>query len=357
MRYQLLEIVKMKRSLFVLAATIVAAGTAAAQSSVTLFGVVDAAARQVKNGSAGSQKHLASGGFATSRFGMRGVEDLGGGLRAGFWLEAGINTDTGSTDAARFFGRRSTVSLIGGFGEVRLGRDYLPSFWNTTADPFGLVGVGSVGSAITYGTGSNLGSPATTVLRADNTISYFLPAGIGGLYGQATVAAGEGVNGNKYMGARLGYAAGPVNVGVAYGTTDTGATADFKQYNAMLEFNMGFAKLHALYDVRKWNPREENVIMVGATVPLGAGAVKLAYARADRSGGPVGSGFGNADDARLMAAGYTYDLSKRTTLYTTFARISNKGSRMTTVSSSGPLAGMLGGQTSSGLDLGLAHRF
>lgn len=346
----------MKKSLFVLAAAVVAAGTAAAQSSVTVFGVVDAAARQVKNGSAGSQKQLASGANTTSRIGLRGVEDLGGGLRAGFWLEAGLNSDTGTTDA-KFWGRRSTVSLIGGFGEVRLGRDYLPSFWNTIADPFVLVGVGSIGSAFTYGTGSNLGSPATTVLRADNSISYFLPAGIGGLYGQATVAAGEGVAGNKYKGARLGYAAGPVNAAVAYGTTDTGGTADFKQYNAMAEFNMGFAKLHALYDVRKWNPRKENVIMVGATVPLGAGAVRLSYARADRSGGPVGSGFGNADDARLMAAGYTYDLSKRTTLYTTVARISNKGSRMSTVSSSGPLAGMRGGQTSSGFDLGVAHRF
>lgn len=346
----------MKKTLFVLTATLLAAAAASAQSSVTLFGVVDAAARQVKNGSAGSQKQLASGGNATSRFGLRGVEDLGGGLRAGFWLESGISVDSGTTDA-KFWGRRSTVSLMGGFGEVRLGRDYLPTFWNTAADPFGLVGVGSVGSAITYGTGSNLGSSATTVLRADNTIHYFLPAGFGGLYGQATVAAGEGVNGNKYKGARLGYAAGPVNAAVAYGITQTGSTPDFKQINAMFEFNFGFAKLHTLYDVRKWNPREEKVMMVGATVPVGLGALRFSYARADRSGGAAGSGFGNADDATLMAAGYVYNLSKRTDIYTTYGRISNKGARISTVSSAGPLAGMLGGQTSSGFDLGMTHRF
>lgn len=346
----------MKKSLFVLAVAALSAGTVAAQSSVTLFGIVDAAARQVKNGSAGSQKQLASGAGATSRFGMRGVEDLGGGLRAGFWLEAGIALDTGVSDA-KFWGRRSTVSLMGGFGEIRLGRDYLPSFWNTTADPFGLVGVGSIGSTFTYGAGSNLGSPATTVLRADNVISYFLPGGLGGLYGQGSVAAGEGVNGNKYMGARLGYAAGPVNVAVGYGKTDTGTTPDFTQFNVMAEFNFGFAKLHSLYDVRKWNPRQEKLMMVGATVPVGSGALKFSYARADRSGGAVGSGFGNADDATLMAAGYSYDLSKRTTLYTTLSRVANKGARMSTVGSSGPFVGMLGGQTSTGFDAGVTHRF
>ena len=346
----------MKKSILALAALASVATVASAQSSVTLFGIVDVAARQVKNGSAGSQKQLASGSNATSRFGLRGVEDLGGGLRAGFHLESGIGVDTGTTDA-KFWGRRATVSLLGGFGELRLGRDYVPSFWNTIADPFGLVGAGSIGSTFTYGAGSNLGSPATTVLRADNVVSYFLPSGIGGLYGQGSVAAGEGVNGNKYKGARLGYAAGPVNVAASFGSTDTGATADFKHSNVMFEFNFGFAKLHTLYDVRKWAPRQEKVIMVGATVPLGSGALRFSYAKADRSGGATGSGFGNADDATLMAAGYNYDLSKRTTLYTTFARVANKGSRTSTVGSSGPLTGMRGGETSTGFEAGVAHKF
>ena len=346
----------MKRTLYVLAASLLAAGTAAAQSSVTLFGIVDASARQVKNGSAGSQKQLATGGNATSRFGLRGVEDLGGGLRAGFHLESGISLDTGTTDA-KFWGRRSTVSLMGGFGEVRLGRDYLPSVLNTFAEPFGAVGVGSIGGSITYGAGSNLGSVATTVLRADNAVSYFLPA-MGGLYGQGTVAAGEGVNGNKYKGARIGYAAGPINVGFGYGVTDTGATPDFKQFNLTANYDFGFAKLHTLYDVRKWAPREEKVILVGATVPFaGLSSLRFAYAKADRSGGAAGSGFGNADDATLVAAGYSYTLSKRTTLYTTLSRIANKGARTTTVSGSGPLTGMRGGETSSGFEAGVTHNY
>ena len=347
----------MKKSLLVLAAAVLATGTAHAQSSVTLFGVADAAARQVKNGSAGSQKQLVSGGAVTSRLGVRGVEDLGGGLRAGFHLESTINIDAGTADTARFWGRRATVSLIGNFGEVRLGRDLNPSYGNTATDPFDLVGVGSAAAAFTYGTGSALGSPATTQLRNDNAIGYFLPSGLGGLYGQAMVSAGENVPGNKYKGARLGYLLGPINAAFGYGTTDTGSTPDFKQYNLMFEYKFSFASLHTLYDVRKWGLRQEKVMLVGAKVPVGTGTLRFAFATANRSGGAAGSGFGNADDARLIAAGYVHNLSKRSALYTTLARVSNEGVRRSTVGSSGPLAGMLGGQTSSGFEFGMTHRF
>lgn len=345
----------MKKSMLAFATFAAMAGSATAQSSVTLFGIVDAAARTVKNGSAGSQKQLASGSLNTSRFGLRGVEDLGDGLRAAFHLEAGVSTDLGTTDAAKFFGRRSTVSLIGRFGELRLGRDYNPSFWNTAADPFGLVGVASTG-IFTYGGGSNLGSPATTTLRNDNSIGYFLPSGLGGFYGQAMVAMAEGTVGNKYSGFRVGYAQGPIDVGLGYGTTDTGSTPDFKQTNFMVTYELGFMRLAALYDVKKWSPREQKVIMLGATVPLGVGQFRLSVVNANRSGGPAGSGFANADDSRLVGVGYVHNLSKRSALYTSYGRITNKGAARSSVLFAAP-AGMLGGQASSGLEFGVSHRF
>jgi predicted porin len=90
----------MKKSLLALAALTAFAGVASAQSSVTLFGVVDLNARNVKNGSAGSLKTLSTDGLASTRFGVRGVEDLGGGLRAGFWLEAGFGADTPAETAS-----------------------------------------------------------------------------------------------------------------------------------------------------------------------------------------------------------------------------------------------------------------
>lgn len=347
----------MNKSLFTLATLSAFAAGAYAQSSVTLFGVVDAAVRQVKNGSAGSMKQLASGSNATSRWGLRGVEDLGGGLRAGFHLESGIGVDAGTTDA-KFWGRRSTVSLIGGFGEIRLGRDYAPTEWNTYFEPFGAVGVGSSG-IFTYGAGASLGSPVGTApastLRKDNSIGYFLPA-MGGVYGQAMVSAGEGIDGNKYIGGRIGYAAGPIDVAVAVGNTDLVSGTDFKQSNVMFNYNFGFAKLHTFYDVKKWSPRQQKVLSVGATVPMGAGVFKLALANADRSGGAVGSGFGDADDSRLMAVGYEHNLSKRSALYTTYSRVTNKGAARSSVVYSAP-AGMLGGETSTGLELGVRHRF
>lgn len=166
----------MKKSLLVLAIASIAAGTAAAQTSVTLFGIADLSARGVKNGSAGSQKQLASGGLATSRWGLRGVEDLGDGLSARFHLEAAVNPDTGLNEAPRFWGRRSTVGLAGRFGELRLGRDYNPTAMNTFDEPFGVVGVGTIGN-FTYAGSAALGSGATTVLR------NFLPSNLGGIYG------------------------------------------------------------------------------------------------------------------------------------------------------------------------------
>jgi hypothetical protein len=90
-----------------------------------------------------SKTGLGNSGYNSSRLGFRGTEDLGGGLAASFWLEAPITNDDGATGVSTF-ARRSTVSLSGGFGEVRLGRDYTPTFWNDTVfDPFGTNGVGT----------------------------------------------------------------------------------------------------------------------------------------------------------------------------------------------------------------------
>jgi hypothetical protein len=100
---------------------------ASAQSSVTIFGIADAAVRHVKNGSLPSANSVISGGTASSRIGLRGIEDLGGGLRAGFWLESDVALDTGVGNPA-LWNRRSTLSLISATaGEVRIGRDMVPS--------------------------------------------------------------------------------------------------------------------------------------------------------------------------------------------------------------------------------------
>ncbi len=115
----------MKRTLVALAA-ISAASVATAQSSVTLFGVVDAAFSSYKskssnvlgNSATASRTVLSNSGYNASRLGFRGTEDLGGGLAASFWLEAPVTADDGQTGVSTF-SRRSTVSYLG--ASVRFG--------------------------------------------------------------------------------------------------------------------------------------------------------------------------------------------------------------------------------------------
>ena len=198
----------MKKSLLALAVLGGFAGVASAQSSVTLYGTVDLNARYIKNDGSSKRVSLSQDGINSSQLGFRGVEDLGGGLKASFILLAGVNADTGSANN-QFWNRRATVSLSGGFGEVRLGRDYTPTFWNTTIfDAFGTNGLGDSSGV------KQLAAP--DYVRANNAIGYFLPSNIGGVYGQVMAAAGEGNNAGRYVGGRVGFAAGPFDVAVAY---------------------------------------------------------------------------------------------------------------------------------------------
>ena len=380
----------MKKSLLALAALTAFAGVASAQSSVTLFGVVDLNARNVKNGSAGSLKTLSTDGLASTRFGVRGVEDLGGGLRAGFWLEAGFGADTAGgasagTDASGnrigtgglVFNRRATLSLLGGFGEVRLGRDYTPTFWNHTIfDPFGTNGVASQTNLITPASGAsgsnttrvlgytsngiNSGTSTGTVVRADNSIGYFLPT-MGGLYGQVMIAAGEGFTGAKYIGGRFGYSAGPINVAVAVGRTEVTSSADLSAVNFGGSWNLGFATLMAQFHTYEADrtgaagftlDRSLDNWMIGAVMPMGASSFKFSYAK---SSGEFSDTVRDGD-ATQLGLGYQYDLSKRTALYANYSRVKNNNGARFYASGSGLLnAGT--NFTSTGYEFGVRHSF
>lgn len=344
----------MKKSLIALAVIGSMSLPAMAQSSVTMFGVLDLGATQIKNGSAGSQKSLTQGAVNTSRFGLRGVEDLGGGLKAGFHLESQINPDTGSATSL-FWNRRSTVSLMGGWGELRLGRDYNPSSRNTYLfEPWIGTSVGTILN-FTLSPTATLGSGATTALRTNNAIAYFTPSGLGGFYGEAMVAPSEGAPGNKYLSARVGYAAGPLNVSYAFGNTKTATTNDFKQSNLGVSYNFGMAKVMGLYNVHQYGAIKQKTMSLGLSAPVGAGEIRAQIASNNMSGGAAGSGFGDADDSKALSLGYVHNLSKRTALYGIFGRITNDGAARQVVGA-GP-AGMLGGETSSGYQIGMLHRF
>src|SRR4051794_22871204 len=106
------------------AVALAAAASANAQSSVvTIFGTVDASARSITTGD-NTVRQLGTDGTNFSRLGFKAEEDLGGGLKAGVWLESALNPDTGTTNVSgKFWHRRSTVSLFTTYGELRIGRD------------------------------------------------------------------------------------------------------------------------------------------------------------------------------------------------------------------------------------------
>jgi predicted porin len=410
-------------------AALAVAGVASAQSSVTLFGVVDASISSyssrsrdveptvlpnafgiptyVNQGSVRvSRSALANSAYNSSRLGFRGTEDLGGGLAASFWLEAPITNDDGATGVSTF-ARRSTVSLSGGFGELRLGRDYTPTFWNDTVfDPFGTNGVGTNlistangfnaetnGAKDTGGFGGN-----ANYVRASNSIGYFLPPNLGGFYGQVMYAFHENdsfSNGRftppdsatsksragRYVGGRFGYANGPLDIALAYANSTVGdryyaGTTDFvKTLNLGASYDFGPVKLFGELSRAK-NSRDYEVTpilggrpdvdlngyLLGVTVPVGAGLIRASYSAVKYDYNlPAIYGYNQRDPkANKLALGYVHNLSKRTALYATVARVSNKNDAALTVG--GPAfynaaAGVFTPKNSTGYDFGIRHAF
>jgi len=347
----------MKKHVLAMAILGTAAGAASAQSSVALFGVVDLNVRYLDNGG-GTQYQLAQGGLSSSRLGVRGTEDLGDGYRAGFWLEGALDPDTGTSNG-QTWQRRSTVSLSGGFGEVRLGRDKVGTYLVIESfDPFGDSGLGAAGNLATKAPPVPTGGAYATDKRASNMAAYFLPSGIaGGLYGNLQVAAGENSNGNKYLGGRLGYAAGPFDIAVAYGQTEvldsTGTNLDL--FNVGASWKFSFMTISGYYGQTKIEDDKQNNWYIGAMVPYDVWRFRASYGQVDRSGSSAIEG----QEARQFALGATYDLSKRTALYGTYSGISNSGGAKFVV---GSLANQSGGGAvadadSKGFEFGVRHAF
>lgn len=367
----------MKKPLIFLASlAVLTAGTANAQSTVTLWGVVDATLNH-GSGSISNKTQLTNSGLSSSQLGFRGVEDLGGGLQASFWLETGFSPDDGqglatnvnNQPVAAFvpatganapvrpgtqgltFNRRSTVSLQGSWGELRIGRDFTPQYRNLAFEPFGNNGLG---------TGQNMNSIITgvTAVRASNSIAYLWNTSANGwgtnsdgVYGSVMYYLGENNSGatnhkdGTGYGLRVGYAAGPLNVAAA-GSKTTYLAGDVRQNNAVASYNFGVATAYAQYSSDKSGSVSGKGYLVGATVPVGPGVIRAAYSRyrTDAATNPT---------AKKLALGYVHNLSKRTALYATIARVSNEGASAVALAGSTTAPG----NSSSGYEFGLRHSF
>ena len=351
--------------LLALALLAAASAPAQAQSSVTLNGVADLAVRQVSNQGKEAEKSLISGGNSTSRLVFRGLEDLGGGLSAGFHLEHGMAMNNG-TPTGGFWDRRATLSLVSkSLGELRLGRDFVPTYLNWSRyDPFAYVGVaGSTGFFSGTPTGpvrSSFGSNANTTVRASNAVMVFLPAGLAGLEGGAMVAAREGgtaaTGQGKSMGLRLGWSNGPVGISVARMRTENNLTTVGTFNDTALGGHLHFSavQLSAVWRKLAQNVSSQTHLLLAAVVPVGAGQVKLSWHRSDMAG-KVGATVIDANDSTRIGLGYVHNLSRRTALYATLARVDNDGNAAFAVP--GGAAGMAGGGKSSGYEAGIRHNF
>ena len=336
----------MKKSLVALAALAVV-GAASAQSTVTLFGIVDASYAHTSGGGI-SRDGMTNSGLNSSRLGFKGTEDLGGGLKAGFHLEGQLQNDTG-TPAGLNFMRKSYVTLTGGFGEVRLGREYSPTFWNTTIyDPFGTNGIGSSNAP---GMIANVNA-----VRSDNSVSYLMSAGgvaVHAMYAFGEKASNVDDNTGDYAGIRVAYAAGPLDIAVAVGNAKgTVGAADVRTVNFGVSYDLGMAKPMVQLGQDKNDAKKVSNVLVGVTVPMGQGEIRAAYSRYDTKGAGV-----ETVDWTKLAVGYGYNLSKRTQLYGTLAKVSNKAGAAVTVSNNGLAGSASLGGSSSGYEFGVRHSF
>ncbi len=455
----------MKKTLIAMAALAAASGVMAqtptsqpiAASGLTLFGVLDARVNKLDSTNAGSLTRLDNSGQMSSRLGFRGMEDLGGGWAAAFWLEAGMSNDdgrggnstsnntnmgqnltlgSGSTQVGTpatatgaqlrtpttsglgglqglTFNRAATISVIGkGAGEIRLGRDYTPSFWNLTVyDPFGTNGVGSALN-VALGTqnpaGASIAPPGTAKpqIRTSNSLGWLSPNWSGfraqvqyafseiptSCVGVDTVGTGQSGSNScvaadgdgKYLGFRVTYDQGPLSLAAARGTAsyskvrnaeaNTNAATlalnstgnaiflgDYVATNFGVAYDLKVAKLWGQYGTQEQKgsttPAATDAklthYLLGVSVPMNAWTHKFSYNWGTREQTGV-----NDRTQKQIAVGTVYNLSKRTSVYGTYSRMTTSG--LGTTASMGLTSTAVtatSGASATGIDLGVTHRF
>lgn len=351
----------MKKSLIALAALATVATAAQAQSSVTLYGIVDVGVLNAKGVNAADQSitSVVSGALSTSRWGVRGTEDLGGGLSASFVLESQIAADTGvgggtttmsGTSTNSLFNRAANVALTSAsLGTVTLGRmnriDYDAI---VSQDAFAGNNFGGA-TNVTY-LGANIdGNEA----RISNAVKYTSPS-ISGLVVSYQHGFGE-VAGDtkKYQQSVVGadYTFQNLKLTATYGEEKSSTGAKLEDRTQYLgSYNFGVLKAFAGYMERKVanDADKTKATYVGAIIPVNANVNVLAnYSNIKKVNV-------TADDANVFAVGVTYGFSKRTTAYAMYGQSSNDGAATVGATS---LATTGAGKDQKATVVGIRHTF
>jgi predicted porin len=298
------------------AGTLLAVTSASAQSDVTLYGRVNTTVENQRTGEARTTGLFNN----SSRFGFRGVEDLGGGLKIGFGLESGFASDTGVA-ASPFFARRSEVDLSGDFGRLRLGRWIAESYF-ATADYVSLHN---------HDTGSSADALYAYVSRDTNKVAYRTPVwrdftleGSVGLHEQASgtpvpgpgTAPVAGADGKNSYDVAANYKLGALALGAGYTKLDRVDQFALRAFYAIGPFLLGG---YVQRDKNAFfaNGGKRNSVRLSGAYLLGASEFHLNVGRA--------GDYDNLPDtaATQYTLGYNYNLSKRTKVYGYYTRVNN----------------------------------
>lgn len=304
-----------------LAAALLLTGTAQAQSAVTIYGRVNLSVESQKVGSAAAKTVLQNN---SSRWGLKGSEDMGSGLKAGFQLESGFAADTGAA-ASTYWGRQAEVNLSGGFGTLRLGQ-FTSEAYYATADYI---------SNHNHDTGTSSDALYAYVGRNSNKIAYRLPALAQGMSLEFGSSLKEGGANNSFDLA-WNYTVGGLQLGAGYEKNGAAKQAALRAF--YMAGNLGLGG-YVQRDDDAWSVKgsRTNVRLVGMVV-AGANEFHLNVGRAGKLGSV------NDSDATQYTLGINHNLSKRTKLYAFFTKVDDGK------------AGVYGGDFRS-LAGGLRHNF
>lgn len=326
-----------KKNLVAAAALLALVGAAQAQSSVKLYGYLEAGVGSFKAAGGKTIGQVTSGDMMTSFIGLSGAEDLGGGLKAEFVLESFVGGDTGgnvTNQAGGFWSRGSWVGLSGGFGKVALGQYDTPLFVaGLSYNPFGSSWTYSPTMRHFYNLGSLSASSRLALNRTDtgsvNSVSYDSPS-FGGLTASLQYSLKEssaGTDSNSY-GVGLAYNAGPLSAMLTYtdagkSSTNSGAyPGDFKAINANASYDFGMLKAFGQYTRFKYGSTflqataglaaadKATVWQLGVSAPVsGSGTVMASYGQAKYKEPSADA------SSKILSLGYDHALSKRTSAY------------------------------------------
>ncbi|WP_066332435.1 porin [Azohydromonas lata] len=332
----------MNKSAFTAAVLAAGAGAASAQTGVSLFGLVDAYVESARIAGQPTVNRVSSGGSAASRWGLRGGEDLGGGLSAHFVIENGFAPDTGAAlQGGRLFGRQAWVGLASATaGEIRLGRQYAPIHYSMQGSDIDAFSAFSPVFAMYLSNGEQS--------RQDNQVSWWTPK-LAGFSGAVSVAAGENAavapgpttgwipatgTARRSLGALLRWQSGNLDASAAFhrgGQALAAGEAEQQAFNLGAIWRAGSVQVGGNY----WLHRNElpsaatartQGFALGVRVPV-AGALSLVaqVAQVRDNGHAYATGAVKAEGrTNHLNVGASYALSRRTELYLRHARVQDR---------------------------------